>query len=315
MLRPVGSRNVLRPPPGKGSTPPHSPGGLVTRSPSLRFPRDCVRDVTTSSCLLLCALGMPESESVSTLRFGLGGGWRNGRGLYYGEPPSSGAPDTCQEGKRKGNSFPGAGRGVAYPTPYTPALGSPGLVRSGLLAAVTGLDPLGSSGRAESEEPDGPRSVPKRRQGACAGLDLLLRVPGDRRGVGGGPIEERWEARARAAGTWALAREPRGAAQRIPHIPARPRFRRHVVALRAALTVRLGEGAHPPLGSACGPPRVRDAEAWIDCFFVFCFFKRNKESCLAGVMTLICKGRQEESQALLVICNWVTIHLRNRSDH
>lgn len=93
------------PPPGKGSTPPHSPGGLVTRSPSLRFPGDCVRDVTTSSCLLLCALGMPESERGSILRFGLGGGWRDGRGLYYGEPPRSGAPHTCQEGKSKRKFF------------------------------------------------------------------------------------------------------------------------------------------------------------------------------------------------------------------
>ena len=85
----------------------------------------------------------------------------------------------AKRGKAKGNSFPGAGRGVAYPTPYTPDFRPLDLVPSGLVAAVPGLDLLGSSGRAESEEPDRPRSVLKPLQGACAGLDLLLRAPGD----------------------------------------------------------------------------------------------------------------------------------------
>lgn len=61
----------------------------------------------------------------------------------------------AKRGKAKGNSFPGAGRGAAYPTPYTPAFRPFDLVPSGLVGAVPGLDPLGSSGCAESEEPDG----------------------------------------------------------------------------------------------------------------------------------------------------------------
>lgn len=89
----------------------------------------------------------------------------------------------AKRGKAKGNSFPGAGRGAAYPTPYTPAFRPLDLVPSGLVGAVPGLDPLGSSGCAESEEPDGPRSVLKSLQGACAGLDLLLRVSGDPAGA------------------------------------------------------------------------------------------------------------------------------------
>lgn len=194
---------------------------------------------------------MPESESYSILRFGLGSwgvgnGRRDGPFLYYGEP------DICQEGKRKGNSYPGAGRGVAYLTPYTPAFRSPRLVPSGLVAAAAGLDPLGSPGLEESEEPDAPRSVPKPRQGACLRRTRPTPTcPGrSGRGWGCGRIRERREPRARAAGTWVLAPEQRVAAQRIPHIPARPRFRRHVVALRAALTVRLGEGAHSTRRSA-----------------------------------------------------------------
>lgn len=89
------------------------------------FPETVLGEDPTSSCLLLCALGMPQS--VPSLRFGLGGGWRDGRGLYYGEPPSSGAPDTCQEGKGRDNFFSRCAIGVAHPTPSTPALGSLGL--------------------------------------------------------------------------------------------------------------------------------------------------------------------------------------------
>lgn len=52
-----------------------------------------------------------------------------------------------------------------------------------------------------------------------------------------------------------------GAAPRIPRIPARPRFRRHVVAVRAALTVKPRGDAHSRASErACGPPRVRNAD-------------------------------------------------------
>lgn len=176
----------------------------------------------------------------------------------------------------------------------------PPLLRLGPLASCRredgwrGVDPLGSSGRAESEAPEGPRSVPTPRQGAARGSTHSCASRGTGQGLGSRAIAERWEARARAAGSRALAREARGTAPRIPHIPARPRFRRHVVALRAALTVRLGEGAHARLASACGPPRVRGPRRgpaalpacvdWGSCFVWFCF-SRNKESCAAGVMT------------------------------
>lgn len=73
-------------------------------------------------------------------------------------------------------------------------------------------------------------------------------------GLGCGRAWRGREARACAAGTWALAPEQIRVAPRIPRIPARPRFCRHVVARRAALTVRLREGAHSRLRSACDLP-------------------------------------------------------------
>ena len=156
--------------------------------------------------------------------------------------------------------FPGAQLGLHTQRPAPLLLGPLASRREGR-RRIAGLDPLGSSGHAESEGPKGPRSNTKPRRGACAGFDLLPRVLGDRRGAG---VRSDWgEMGGESArpGTWALAPEQLRAAPRIPHIPARPRFRRHVVALRAALTVGLGEGAHPRPRSACRPPRVRGAEA------------------------------------------------------
>lgn len=156
--------------------------------------------------------------------------------------------------------FSGARRVVAYLTPCNPPCAPLGFAPPGLVGEH-GFGPAGSYGRVGSEGLDGPRSVSKPRPRASAGLDLPLRSWAVGPGLGCCGAGERGEARTCVAGTRALAHEQRGATPRIPRIPARPRFCRHVVAPRAAFTVRLGEGAHSRLRRACGPPRTRSADA------------------------------------------------------
>lgn len=124
------------------------------------------------------------------------------------------------------------------------------------------MDPLGSYWHVRSEG-----SVDRARSSSLARVFVRGSTGSCRSGQWGPGTGvrpgwgERGQARARAAGTWVLAPKPRGAAPRIPRIPAGPRFCRHVVALCAALTVRLGESAHTLFQNTCGPPRVWNADA------------------------------------------------------
>lgn len=149
--------------------------------------------------------------------------------------------------------FSGARRSVAYLTLCPPVPWGPSASSCRGWWRDTGLDPLGSHGRMGSEGSDGPASL----ECSCGAQQAPAALGNGDQGLGCGRAGEGEQASARAAGTGALAPEQRGAAPRIPRIPARPRFRRHVVVLRAALTVRLGEGAHSRLRSACRPPRMR----------------------------------------------------------
>lgn len=82
-------------------------------------------------------------------------------GLDYGDPPSLGAVDTCQEGRGK-DIFSGARRRVAYLTLCTLPLGSLGLKPSGLVAGH-GFGPIGELLAREVRGVDGPCSVLKSR--------------------------------------------------------------------------------------------------------------------------------------------------------
>lgn len=133
--------------------------------------------------VLLCAPETPES--VSILRLGPAGGWRDGRGLYYGEPLSSGARTLARRGGGRETFFPGARRGAASLTPCTPLLGSLGLAPSGLVAGH-GCGPTEEFWARGVRGADGRRSIPKPRPGACAGLNLPLRARGWGAARGGG---------------------------------------------------------------------------------------------------------------------------------
>lgn len=179
--------------------------------------------------------------------------------LDYGDLPSSGALETCQGGRGR-DFFFRCEEGACIPN----TLQSSPCAPRPRTAGTRGGRRVWSHWELWAPEVRGAgwaASVSKPRPRASAGLDLPLRSWATGPGPGCCGTGERGEARARAAGTGALAREQRGAAPRIPRIPARPRFCRHVVALRAALTVRLGEGAHSRPRSACGPPRTRSADA------------------------------------------------------
>ena len=83
-----------------------------------------------------------------------------------------------------------------------------------------------------------------------------------------------------------------GAAPRIPRIPARPGFSRHVVALCAALTVKLRGDEHSPAServrTSQGAPDLPTPGAQIEVALL-----RNKEKYCWSNDTLICKDRQE----------------------
>lgn len=181
------------------------------------------------------------------------------------------------------------------------------------------MDPLGSYGRLGSEGSDGQVSLGC----SCGARQAPAALGSGGQGLGCGRAGEGEQARARAAGTGALAPEQRGAAPRIPRIPARPRLRRHVVVLRAALTVRLGEGAHRGSGGARtsqGAERGRQVRPRLLSGLLpryrqgFCsvLFSRN-ESCACSVMaySFFVKTGRKGGQAPLRSVVGLTVHLRN----